>query len=193
MQVSVTFRHMDATEALREYAEEKIDKALRKFLKTTYEAHVVLSTERYQHLCDVTVLVSGHTIKGSEKSGDMYTSIDKVGDKIERQVARYKDKLRSHKPSSLDAAFKVPEVLVSLLDQQEAPSEGGAPEKAPEPKVLKSETVVARPMSIDDAVMAMDLSQAPFQVFTNSQTGGVAVIYRMPDGKYGLVDTKPGK
>src|SRR5262245_49248556 len=111
MQVSVTFRHMDATEALREYAEEKIEKALRKFLRTPYEAHIVLSTERYQHLCDVTVLVSGHTIKGSEKSEDMYTSIDKVGDKIERQVSRYKDKLRNHKPKPQDTELSAPEVL----------------------------------------------------------------------------------
>jgi putative sigma-54 modulation protein len=192
MQVAVTFRHMDATEALRQYAEDKIDKALRKYLRSTFDAHVVLSTERHQHNCDVTVSVSGHTIKGTERTTDMYSAIDRVGDKIERQVRRYKDKLRNHKPSALDAELRAPEVLISLLDQQDLlpTATEPDPEPEPEPKVLQTEIVTAKAMSVDDAVMALDLSQSQFLVFTNRATNGVAVLYRREDGKYGLVDTK---
>jgi putative sigma-54 modulation protein len=195
MQVSVTFRHMNATDALRQYAEDKIDKALRKYLRSPFDAHVVLSAERHQHNCDVTVSVSGHTIKGTERNNDMYSAIDRVGDKLERQVRRYKDKLRNHKPSALDAGLRAPEVLISLLDQQDLlPAANGVeaePEPAPEPKVLETKTVTAQPMSVDDAVMSLDLSQAAFLVFTNKATNGIAVVYRREDGKYGLVDTKP--
>lgn len=198
MQVSVTFRHMEPTEALKEYAEEKIEKALKKFLKTPFEAHVVLSTERYHHLCDVTVLVSGHTIKGSEKSDDMYTSIDKTGDKIVRQVARYKDKLRNYKPTPQEAELKAPEVLVSLLDQQdeipEVSANGAEAEvsvSASEPRVLRTESVVARPMTVDQAVMEMDLSGSSILVFTNQENQAISVLYRRQDGKYELIDTRP--
>lgn len=194
MQVSVTFRHMDATNALKEYVEEKVEKALRKYLRTTFDAHVVLSAERHQHLCDVTVAVAGHTIRGSEKSGDMYTSIDKVADKIERQVSRYKDKLRNHKQTPQDAELRAPEVLVSLLEQQdlEQAAQIDTPPQAAEPKVLKTETMSALPMSVDEAVMAMELSQSSIMVFTNSATGGVSVLYRRPeDGKYHLIETAP--
>lgn len=194
MQVSVTFRHMDTTEALRQYAEEKIDKALRKYLRTSFDAHVVLSTEKHQHNCDVTVQVAGHTIKGTERTTDMYSAIDRVGDKIERQVRRYKDKLRNHKPSAHDAELRAPEVLISLLDQQDLlPLSSTTPEAevAPEPKVLKTETLVASRMSVDDAVMALELSQSPFLIFSNKSNNGIAVLYRRDDGKYGLIDTKP--
>jgi len=193
MQVSVTFRHMDATEALRQYAEDKIDKALRKYLRTHFDAHIVLSTEKHQHNCDVTVSVSGHTIKGTERTTDMYSAIDRVGDKIERQVRRYKDKLRNYKPTAQDAELRAPEVLISLLDQQDLlplSSTTAEAEKAPEPKVLKTETVVATPMSVDDAVMNIELSQAPFLIFTNKATSAIAILYRRDDGKYGLIDTK---
>jgi putative sigma-54 modulation protein len=192
MQVAVTFRHMDATEALRQYAEDKIDKALRKYLRSTFDAHVVLSTERHQHNCDVTVSVSGHTIKGTERTTDMYSAIDRVGDKIERQVRRYKDKLRNHKPSALDAELRAPEVLISLLDQQDLLPTAAVPDPEPEPehRVLETEIVSAKLMSVDDAVMNLDLSQSQFLVFTNRATNAVAVLYRREDGKYGLVDTK---
>jgi putative sigma-54 modulation protein len=192
MQVSVTFRHMDATEALRQYAEDKIDRALRKYLRSPFDAHVVLTTERHQHNCDVTVSVSGHTIKGTERTTDMYSAIDRVGDKIERQVRRYKDKLRNHKPTALDAELRAPEVLISLLDQQDLQPTATEPDPEPEPesRVLQTEIVTAKAMSVDDAVMNLDLSQSQFIVFTNRATNGVAVLYRREDGKYGLVDTK---
>lgn len=194
MQVSVTFRHMDPTDALKGYAEEKIERALKKFLRTPFEAHVVLSMERYQHLCDVTVLVSGHTIKGSEKSGDMYVSIDRVSDKIERQVSRYKDKLRSHKRNHHDEELTQPEAIVAFLDREEEREEENARARAIEesqPKVHQSKTVVADPMSVDEAVVAFEGSEEPFVVFTNRETQEVSVLYRLEDGKLGLVETKP--
>jgi putative sigma-54 modulation protein len=192
MQISVTFRHMDATDALRGYAEEKIEKALRKYLKTPFEAHVVLSTERHHHVCDVTVLVAGHTIKGTEKTDSMYSSIDKVGDKIERQVSRYKAKLRNHKPSHHDAELRAPEVLLSILDQADAPAPKveGEEHAPPENRVTKTDVLVANPMTVDEAVMALDLSGSAFLIFTNRATQGVSVLYRVEEGKFGLIDTK---
>src|SRR5437588_12832642 len=98
MQLSVTFRHMNATEALKEYDREKVDR-IRKYFPDPIKAHVVLACDRgYNHVADVMItLHNGIVIKGEETTEDMYSSIDLVLAKIERQVRRYKEKIRSHK------------------------------------------------------------------------------------------------
>src|SRR5215813_10619035 len=98
MQLSVTFRHMDATEALKEYARDKVDR-IRKYFPDPIKAHVVLACDRgYNHVADVMItLHNGIVIKGEETTEDMYSSIDLVMAKIERQVRRYKEKIRNHK------------------------------------------------------------------------------------------------
>src|SRR5207249_4341049 len=95
MQLAVTFRHMDATPALKDYAKEKVER-INKYFPDPIKAHVVLSCERdYNHVADVMItLHNGFVIKGEEKTEDMYSSIDLVMAKIERQVRRYKEKLR---------------------------------------------------------------------------------------------------
>ena len=98
MQLSVTFRHMDSTDALRDYAKEKVER-IRKYFPDPIKAHVVLVCDRgYNHTADVMItLHNGLVIKGVETTEDMYSSIDLVMAKIERQVRRYKEKIRSHK------------------------------------------------------------------------------------------------
>src|SRR5215468_2558769 len=99
MNLSVTFRHMEATDAIKDYAREKLEK-IRKYFPDPITAHVVLQAERgYQHVADVIItLHNGILIKGKEATEDMYSSIDLVMAKIERQVRRYKDRIRDHKP-----------------------------------------------------------------------------------------------
>src|SRR5262245_10672501 len=97
MQFSVTFRRMEATEALKEYAKDRIQR-IRKYFPDPIAAHIVMSTERYNHRVDVNLqLHNGLTIAGHESTENMYSSIDLVMAKIERQVRRYKEKLRDHK------------------------------------------------------------------------------------------------
>lgn len=98
MQVTVTFRHMPATDALRDYAADKLTHVVEKYFQPNdLEAHVVLSVERFWHIADFTLGLHGTTVKVEERSEDMYSSIDLAMDKVERQVRRYKDKLRNHK------------------------------------------------------------------------------------------------
>ncbi|MBN1947803.1 MAG: ribosome-associated translation inhibitor RaiA [Bradymonadales bacterium] len=100
MQVIVTFRHMPASEPLKSYTEEKLAHVIEKYMRASHiEAHVVLSVERFWHIASFTVGFSGTTVSVEERSQDMYSSIDLAMDKIERQVKRYKDKLREHKPT----------------------------------------------------------------------------------------------
>ena len=97
MQFSVTFRHMEATEALKNYAKDRVQR-IKKYFPEPISVHVVMSTERYNHRADVNVkLHNGLKIAGHESTENMYSSIDLVVAKIERQVRRYKDKLRARK------------------------------------------------------------------------------------------------
>ena len=93
MQVSVTFRHMDATDALKVYAEEKLGR-LQKYSDTALDAHVVLYPERFEHVAEVSTIIRGTPMQSSERSEDLYASIDAAVDKLERQVVKHKEKVQ---------------------------------------------------------------------------------------------------
>ena len=99
MKLSVTFRHMDPSEAIKQHVEDKLAR-LKKYFPDPVAAAVVLSTERYRHQIDVTItLANGTAINGKEISEDMYSAVDLVMDKIDRQIRRYKDKITTHRKS----------------------------------------------------------------------------------------------
>ena len=101
MRVSVTFRHMDPTEAIREYAEAKLAK-VKRYLDEPIEANVVLELEKYRHLAEVTLNAGRNVINCREETNDIYSAIDMVMDKLERQVKKHKDKIRSKKGRAKD-------------------------------------------------------------------------------------------
>ena len=196
MQLSVTFRHMDATEALKEYAREKVDR-IRKYFPDPIKAHVVLACDRgYNHVADVMItLHNGFVIKGEEKTEDMYSSIDLVMAKIERQVRRYKEKIRHHK--GLQSIHGQREIVHSVVTVEEVPAQaaGGvahAEASEAEPKIIKKSKFFAKPMSTREAVMQMNLLGNDFLVFTNASSHEVNVVYRRGDGTYGLIETGDG-
>jgi putative sigma-54 modulation protein len=191
MQFSLTFRKMDATDAIKQYVEEKVKK-IKKFFPDPINAHVVLSLERYKHRADINItLHNGLVLKGQESSDDMYSSIDLAMSKIEKQVRRYKDKIRSHKPTTGPEIPFRHDVIEEDAANAEAvaatPSDTDA--TAVGPKVIRSDSFTARPMSVDEAVMQLNLMNNAFLVFTNSDSRAINVLYRRVDGHYGLIDT----
>jgi len=192
MQLSVTFRHMDSTDALREYAKEKVER-IRKYFPDPIKAHVVLVCDRgYNHTADVMItLHNGLVIKGVETTEDMYSSIDLVMAKIERQVRRYKEKIRSHKGA--EGLHGQREIIHSVLAEP-AEIEGGKPanghaHQALEPEIIKKSKFFAKPLTPNEAVMQMNLLNNDFLVFTNAASHEVNVVYRRGDGTYGLIET----
>ncbi|MCP4604385.1 MAG: ribosome-associated translation inhibitor RaiA [Proteobacteria bacterium] len=99
MQISMTFRHMDPTDNMKEVITEKVMR-VKKYLNGPIEANVVLSVERYLQACDVTINTKGHTYKGHEETDDMFTSLDRVMDKIERQIDKSKGRARASRLSA---------------------------------------------------------------------------------------------
>lgn len=193
MKFSVTFRKMDATDAIKQYAEEKVKK-IKRYFPDPIHAHVVLGLERYQHRADVNItLHNGLVLKGTETSDDMYSSIDMAMGKIEKQVRRYKDRIRSHKPQTGPMLAFRRDVIEEEEGMVEEAVEAVEPATAEvPPKVIKSDSFTARPMTVEEAVMQLNLMNNSFLVFTNSVNQAINVIYRRNDGNYGLIDTAQG-
>jgi putative sigma-54 modulation protein len=195
MQLSVTFRHMDSTEALKDYAREKIER-VRKYFPDPIKAHVVLACDRgYNHIADVNIVLhNGIVIAGRETTEDMYSSIDLVMAKIERQVRRYKEKIRHHK--GLESIHGQREIVHSVISDPTHASTGAngnaVSADAAEPNIIKKSKFWAKPMTTKEAVMQMNLLNNDFLVFTNASTHEVNVVYRRGDGTYGLIETGEG-
>ncbi|MCC7072019.1 MAG: ribosome-associated translation inhibitor RaiA [Deltaproteobacteria bacterium] len=180
MQVSVTFRHMDATDALKSFAADKVAR-IEKYMHSPTDAHVVLSVERgHLHRAEINLTANGIRIRGQETSEDMYGSIDGATQKIERQLKKWKNKLASHKPRE-GHFMKVSHGVIAAHEP-----EAMAPEAAP--VIVQRQEVDARPMSLDEAVMQMELLHEEFHVFINAHTNAMNVLYRRADGGFGVIE-----
>jgi len=176
MDITVTFRHVDSTESLKEYAEEKLSK-MDKYFDYPVEAHVVLAVEKFRPIADVNLNVNGAVIKAEEETEDMYSSIDQVMDKIEKQVKRYRDKRIKRRPES-----RKPEGSRRVGDSDE----GG--DTLPDEPSIEVEKLVAKPMDPEEAAMQFSILQQDFLVFRNSRSNEINVIYKRKDGNYGLIE-----
>jgi putative sigma-54 modulation protein len=201
MQLSTTFRHMDASQAVREYAAEKLDKIKKYFNKDPISAHAVFAVERgFNHVADINItLPNGIVINAKEVTEDMYSSIDLAAARIERQVRKWKEKIRDHKPHG-GPGTEFREVVIPAEELEPQPGGGGeshgktgraAKEPTPSPgfRVVKDETFSARSMMVEDAVMQLNLLGDELIVFTDAGTQCISILYRRKDGNYGLIET----
>jgi putative sigma-54 modulation protein len=203
MQLSTTFRHMEASSAVREYAEEKLDKIRKYFHRQPLGAHAIFSVERnHNHTAEILLtLPNGLGIQAQETTEDMYSSIDLAVARIERQVRKWKDKIRDHKPHG-DAGYSVRERVLGADTLEPGPAPHAVappplvqdvrppgPPPAPAITVIKEQTFTVRVMRVEDAVMQMSLLENDFLVFTDIDTKGLSVVYRRKDGNYGLIET----
>jgi putative sigma-54 modulation protein len=168
---------MDQSDALKTYVEEKLDR-VKKYIEEPVIAQAYLTVEKIRHIAEITLTAKGITIKASEATNDMYASIDAVIDKIERQLRRYKERLKGHKPATETRVREGRKTIVQAesLEQQQPPV------------VIRSEPIFIKPMSVDEAVMQMDLMHKDFLVFTDAGSENINVIYRRKDGNYGLIE-----
>lgn len=200
MQISTTFRHMDASVAVRDYVEERLARLSKYFQRELLASHAVFSVERnVHHTAELSVtLPNGLVCQARETTEDMYSSIDLAAARIERQVRRWKDKIRDHKPHG-GPSFSLRQRVLSADALEPTAAEAGAPgdgaatrpvaPRAPGFTVIKESTFTVRPMRVDDAVMQLNLLGNDFLVFNDVDSQGLSVVYRRKDGNYGLIET----
>lgn len=170
MKFTITGKNIVLTEALKDTVERKLGK-LGKYFDPDVEAHVTLSVQKTNQRIEVTIPFNGVILRGEEATEDMYTSIDNVVEKIERQIIKHKTRLER----------KIHEGTLRFAD---IPSDFDEDE----PKIVKTKKFAIKPMNVEEAVMQMDLIGHNFYVFMNADTEEVNVVYKRKDGNYGLIE-----
>ena len=173
MQTSVTFKNLPSSEHLKSYVSEKLDRFDR-LLDNPAEASVVLSVEKFRHIAEINIVGDRLNIIGKEEINDMYSAIDMVLDKLEKQIKKGKQKTRERRSGAKSSIKDIEDYQTINVDE----------EVEPQVKVMNIEY---KPMDVEEAVLQMDLVNNNFLVFTNSQTNRVNVLYRRKDGHYGLI------
>jgi putative sigma-54 modulation protein len=177
MQISVSFRNVEPSDHLKSYAENRMAR-FKKYMEEPVEIHLVLSIQKFRHTADVTISADGIKIKAQEETGDLYSAIDMVLDKIEKQMKRHRDKIKEHKPEGKTRGRpKVHKIR-----------EEGEIEEEDTPQIVKTEKVFAKPMDAEEAAWQLRISKSEFLVFTNSKTRLINVLYRRKDGNFGLIE-----
>ena len=178
MNILIRGRHLAISEALKAYARDKVEH-IQKFVDRPSEAHVVLYVDHLEHHADINLKAGQFHLRGQAKSEDMYASIDLACDKIERQLKKYKDRLKNHRPAHVHAREPV-RVRYEIFAA--SPLDGLPAE------LMRSDEFLAKPMSVEEAIMQMDLLNNDFLMFTNDKTGDVNLVYRRKDGHFGLIE-----
>lgn len=167
MQVTVKAKHLTLTDALKEYARSKLSR-LQKYFDHLLSADVTLTTERNFHVVDVTVHANGVTLRGEERSDNMYSSIDQVIDKLERQVRKRKEKLKEHHKSN-GKAIPVPVEI------------------APEARMIFVRKHVPT-VTPEEAAAKLEEKGCNFLLFRNADSSEMNVIYRREDGSLAVLE-----
>lgn len=175
MQITVLGRHMEMTEALKNYATERFEK-LDKYLPDNTQATITLSVvKKLHHIAEASIKANGVLVQASEETEEMYSSIDLLLEKIERRLRKYKERLSDHK-------HQAPRTMGQTTAAPVHPEERI-------PQIIRIKRFDLKPMHPEEAVMQMDLLDKPFFVFSNAGNGQVNVIYRRKDGNVGLIET----
>ncbi len=169
MNIIVNGRQLEITPALKKYAEEKIGK-FEKYISNINEAIVTLSVEKYRHKAEVLIKVNGYMIQAEGVTGEIYSSIDEVVEKLEKQVKKYKEKLHSYR--------KIDKRSMENLTAKTA-------EKG---RIIKYKRFDMKPMNPEEAVDQMEMLDKDFFVFVNEKTSLINLVYRRKDGNYGLIE-----
>ncbi len=177
MQITVTGRHFEVTDALRQHIDGKIKK-IERFLDGITDVHVVLSVEKHRHSAEINMSqANGNILRSLEETHDMYESVDAVIDKIEKQARKLNNKRETSRKGR-----KSTKDLEVLVDDDDVPDAGV------NPKVIRTQKFAVKPMPVDEAAMQLGMSSEDFLVFLNSEIDQISVMYKRKDGNYGLIE-----
>jgi len=186
MQLDISARHMEMTEALKSHVKTRLEK-LKGHFDRVIDVNVVLSVEKHRHVAEVTLHANGIRIHGKESTADMYSSVDAVVEKLEKQIRKYKDRVTRHASrKGQEELAAIPEE--AILTAGEEDEEQRAKVSTVQNKVIHREKLPMKPMAVEEASMQLELADEPFIVFSNVETQQVNVMYARDDGTYGLIE-----
>lgn len=194
--ISVTGRHVVVTDAMKDYAIEKISK-IERFSNRIIDVVLTMDVQKLDQRVDIVLKVNNIKIKSQAVSDNMYTSIDRAVQKIESQLLKYKNKLQDHqnKPS-LDTEMNVNvlrsasnQELLELNDEIESETKRRLMDKYIPHKIVSKATRSLKNLTDGEAMMKLDLSDDPFLIYRceESPNREIKIMYRRKDGDYGVI------
>ena len=180
MNLQLRGKNTEVTEGLRNYVEKRFAK-LEKYFTREMTGTVTLIIERNEHIIEATIPINRFILRAEESSHDMYTSIDNVVEKIERQVRKYKTRVnRKGKQVGMDY------LPFTTTEEPESTEE----DVISNDRIEKTKTFVVKPMDVEEAIMQLELVDHDFFVFLNDKTDEIEVVYRRKGNKYGLIQPR---
>ena len=173
MKLNFTGKNMEVTEALKDITEKKLGK-LDKYFQKDAEGNVTYSVERNRKIIEVTINLPGTILRAEEATDDMYASIDKAVDVLERQIRKHRTKLQKRYNNGETIRF---ENIISLAEEDDD-----------KPKIVKTKRFDMKPMNVEEAVLQMELLRHNFFIFMNADSDDLNVVYKRKDGNYGLIE-----
>ena len=176
MKYNIRGDKMVVTEAIRDYAEEKLGKLEKYFKDDDITANVLTRVRGNSQIVEVTIPTSKFVLRSEEENDDLYAAIDLVSDKLERQIRKNKTRLnRNFKENVKEFNFDY-----VLEDTEEESKE----------KIVKRKNIEMKPMDEEEAILEMELLGHSFFVYKDMDTNNTCVLYKRKDGDYGLIETK---
>lgn len=170
MSVIVRGKNIEVTEALRNYAEKKVG-IITKQIKVVGDIAVMLRVEKGQHIVELTVPAKCITFRAQERTGEMYSSLDLVVEKISRQIHKFKTRLVRNKYVEYGAENAYPD----------------EPAEDNDFAVVRNKKYTLRPMDVQEAILQMNMLNHDFFLFFDAETEKISLVYKRKDGDYGLI------
>jgi ribosomal subunit interface protein len=188
MRIQISGKQMDIGDALRTHVEDRLGEAVAKYFDKPVDAVVTFCKDRHQFVADSSVhLATGMTVQATARADEVYASFEGSVERMEKQLRRYKRRLKDHHRDRPDPMEEMEAASYVLRGNDD--NEGEEPATLQPVIVAEMATRVPR-LSVGEAVMHMELAGAPVLVFRNDAHGGVNVVYRRDDGNVGWVDPK---
>lgn len=181
MKIDFTGRGIDVSDRMRGFTLSKMER-LKKILGDLKDVKAVFSTEKYRHKAEINFHFNKHDFHGAEETNDLFQSIDRVVEKLEKQARRYKDKQMARKRHTTET--------IRHNGDQLSP-EMPADEEIQEIQVIPTDPAQVRPMALEEAVDSLTKFENEFLIFRNAETEVINVVYRRKDGHIGHIGPTP--
>lgn len=190
MQITVSGKQIELSDALRTRVANQLDSIAGKYFDHALEAHVTFGRARSFFTCDINVHAGrGLMLRGEGEAGDANSAFDDAAEHIAKRLRRYRRRVNEH---ARDQAHRerpesARQYILRPTEEDAAPDGGGAPAATYATVVAEVQAEIVR-LSVGDAVMRMDLADQQVLMFRNSTTGELNVVYRRSDGHIGWID-----
>lgn len=185
MHIQVNGKQIDVGESLSTHVEEHLTAAVAKYFDRPADAVVTFSKDGHNFRCDSTVhLATGLKAQSSATAGDIYAAFDQGADRIEKQIRRYKRRLKDHhqkRSNPIDAIEASAYVLDAQTDEADEP-------ESLQPVIVAEMKHEVQVLSVGEAVMQMEFADKNFLMFRHDTTERVNLVYRRDDGNIGWID-----